>query len=196
MKNDHRIAVTKKMITDAFLVAVKSKPISEITVKELCESAHINRATFYVHYENIFDLADSVRQEFAEKIITAVTEFKNEDSLNDMLVSVCLCIAENPDYCETVFGRYADSDFINTVVELLRGKFLSLWRECDGADKADLDLTYTFIANGGVAVLSSWVQSGMKQSPEYIAAFIERNVKIEGFENAIDINSFLSEEIV
>lgn len=192
MKNDHRIAVTKKMITDAFLTGVKSKPISDITVKELCESAHINRATFYAHYENIFDLADSVRQEFAGKIITAVTEFKNEDSLNDMLVCVCRCVAENPDYCEIVFGRYADSDFINTVVELLRGKFLSLWRECDGADKADLDLTYTFIANGGVAVIRLWVQNGMKQSPEYIAAFIEKNVRIEGFENIIDINSFFN----
>ena len=49
MKNDHRVTVTKKMITESFLELIKEKPLAAITVKELCEKAHINRATFYAH---------------------------------------------------------------------------------------------------------------------------------------------------
>lgn len=182
MKNDHRIAVTKKMITEALLKLLKTKPVSEITVKELCEEAHVNRATFYAHYENIYDLTDYVRQELTVQIIDSVTAFSNEDSLSDMLVCVCRCIAENADFCEIVFGRYSDTDFANSIIELIRMRYLYLWRESGGTNEDDMDLTYTFIANGGIAVIRSWVQNGIKQSPEYIAAFIEKKVRIKGFE--------------
>ncbi len=178
MKNDHRIAVTKKMIAQTFLELVKTKPASAITVKELCENAHINRATFYAHYENILDLADSIRQELTGKIIASVSSFTNSDSNADMIAVVCRCIADNACLCEIVFGKYADADFTVTVLELFRAKYMSLWKEFSDNDETQMNYTYTFMANGGLAVLRSWAQKGMKESPEYIAEFILKNVKL------------------
>lgn len=45
----------------AFLELLGKKDFSYITVKELCETAGVNRSTFYLHYETIGDLlAESV----------------------------------------------------------------------------------------------------------------------------------------
>lgn len=58
MKNDYRIKITKMMIRQSLLNIMKRKNLNKITVKELCQNAHINRATFYSHYENINSLIE------------------------------------------------------------------------------------------------------------------------------------------
>ncbi len=178
MKNDHRVTVTKKMITESFLELIKEKPLAAITVKELCEKAHINRATFYAHYENIYDLADEIKRGFIGDIVNTVTEFSNDDPLGDMIKTVCRCIAQNRDSCEIIFGRNADPGFAEHIVELVRGRYITLWKECRACADEDMDMIYTFAAYGGLAVLRAWVQNGMKESPEKIAKFIEEKVML------------------
>ncbi len=66
---DLRTERTKKSIANAFLELRKQKPIEKITVKELAELAYINKATFYTHYHDIYDLTDQLENEFMESII-------------------------------------------------------------------------------------------------------------------------------
>ena len=44
---------------DLVLISLlKKKPFEYITVSEICETASVNRSTFYLHYETISDLLD------------------------------------------------------------------------------------------------------------------------------------------
>ena len=63
MKNDPRTRYTRKVIQDAFLEILKEKPVSRITVKEVCDKAEINRGTFYRHYQDCYDLLDKIEEE-------------------------------------------------------------------------------------------------------------------------------------
>ena len=63
MKTDARVRYTRKVIQDAFLDILKEKPISRITVKEVCDKAEINRGTFYKHYQDCYDLLDKIEEE-------------------------------------------------------------------------------------------------------------------------------------
>lgn len=63
MKTDARVRYTRKVIQDAFLDILKEKPISRITVKEVCDKAEINRGTFYKHYQDCYDLLDKIGEE-------------------------------------------------------------------------------------------------------------------------------------
>lgn len=66
---DLRTERTRRSITNAFLELRKQKPIEKITVKELSELAFINKATFYTHYHDIYDLSDQLEDEFMDSII-------------------------------------------------------------------------------------------------------------------------------
>ena len=61
MAEDRRVRKTKKAIQDVFCEMTKEKKLNEITVKELCARADINKSTFYLHYRDVFDLADSIQ---------------------------------------------------------------------------------------------------------------------------------------
>jgi AcrR family transcriptional regulator len=66
---DLRTERTKRSIANAFLELRKQKNIEKITVKELAELAYINKATFYTHYRDIYDLTDQLENEFMKSII-------------------------------------------------------------------------------------------------------------------------------
>lgn len=66
---DLRTERTKRSITNAFLELRKQKPIEKIMVKELSELAYINKATFYTHYHDIYDLSDQLEDEFMDSVI-------------------------------------------------------------------------------------------------------------------------------
>ena len=66
---DLRIEKTKTNIVNAFILIRKTKPLEKITIKELCELAKINNSTFYCHYTDIFDLADTIETDFVNSVI-------------------------------------------------------------------------------------------------------------------------------
>ena len=65
---DLRIQKTLRNIRAAFIELAKEKPIDNITVKELCERALINKATFYLHYENLGELIAILEDEYVKEI--------------------------------------------------------------------------------------------------------------------------------
>lgn len=60
LKQDPRLIRTQEAIVDAFLKLSHKKDFSQITVKDITETARINRATFYNHYLDKFDLLEKV----------------------------------------------------------------------------------------------------------------------------------------
>lgn len=64
---DRRVKYTKKVIKDTFLSLLEKKNISNISVKELCEMADINRGTFYRYYIDIYDLLKKLKMNLLKK---------------------------------------------------------------------------------------------------------------------------------
>ncbi len=62
-KTDPRILRTRKSIMDSFIELSSKKEFKDITIKDITTEAMINRATFYYHFEDIYDLLDKVLSE-------------------------------------------------------------------------------------------------------------------------------------
>ena len=62
-KTDPRVLRTRKLIMDSFIELSSTKEFKDITVKDITEEAMINRATFYYHFEDIYDLLEKALSE-------------------------------------------------------------------------------------------------------------------------------------
>lgn len=69
---DLRIEKTERGIKNAFIELRSRKPLEKITVKELCESARINKSTFYAHYKDIYDLSDAMEEVVVQSIANSI----------------------------------------------------------------------------------------------------------------------------
>lgn len=63
VKKDLRYIRTRKSIMDAFMKISEKKDFKDITVKDITTEAMINRATFYYHFVDKYDLLERVLSE-------------------------------------------------------------------------------------------------------------------------------------
>lgn len=63
VKTDLRVMRTRKLIMDAFIELSSKKEFKDITVKDITAEAMINRATFYYHFQDIYDLLEKALSE-------------------------------------------------------------------------------------------------------------------------------------
>ena len=85
---DLRIERTRKCIKDAFIELRKAKPIEKITVKELASLASINKATFYSHYTDIYDLSEQLENE------TIFSILKNIPHIDSLVTNPVVAVEE------------------------------------------------------------------------------------------------------
>jgi AcrR family transcriptional regulator len=66
---DPRVRRTRQLLQQALLELFQEKSLLAITVQDIAERASVNRATFYAHFEDKYDLLDSIiREEFQKAI--------------------------------------------------------------------------------------------------------------------------------
>lgn len=53
---NRRVQFTKNALREAMIELITEKPLTSITVKDVCARADINRSTFYLHYKDVDSL--------------------------------------------------------------------------------------------------------------------------------------------
>lgn len=71
---DLREKKTKRSIHNAFLQLRAHKPLERITIKELTQLAEISKATFYLHYHDIYDLSAQMQEEVIKEILSDIEQ--------------------------------------------------------------------------------------------------------------------------
>lgn len=69
---------TAEKMDKAFLKLLQKKELAFITVKEICQSAGVNRSTFYLHYETIGDILEESLEYMNNKFLET---FKDRQSV-------------------------------------------------------------------------------------------------------------------
>lgn len=71
---DLRQQRTKRSVVNAFLELRSERALEKITVRELAERAEIHKATFYLHYHDIYELSEKLEQEVIDDILEGLSD--------------------------------------------------------------------------------------------------------------------------
>ncbi len=80
---DRRIKKTKAAIQAAFAKLLSEMNMEDITVKRLCETADINKSTFYLHYKDIYDCADCLRDTILAEVSNVFASYDFNGIINN-----------------------------------------------------------------------------------------------------------------
>src|SRR5258706_12436075 len=69
-KVDPRVKRTRHLLQQAFLELMHEKGFSAISIQDIAERAPLNRATFYLHFDDKYQLLDSIVQEQFQQMVT------------------------------------------------------------------------------------------------------------------------------
>ena len=110
MASDVRVRYTKMFIKQSLTELLKTKPLKKITVKEICEKAEINRATFYKHYLDVYDLLDQIENQFIEELKQALKAEHNRQPkvIFNLIMS---SLQKDSETYKALFSEHGDPEF-------------------------------------------------------------------------------------
>lgn len=160
---DLRIERTRKCIKDAFIELRKTKSIEKITVKELAALASINKATFYSHYTDIYDLSEQLEEE------TIFSILKNIPHIDSLVTNPAVAIEE---LTEALTSQKAFTDILFSgsreglyAIKLETGiKSQIFSQKPEYKDDFRWNMILTFIIQGGLRAYTSYAPINTKEA--------------------------------
>lgn len=169
MSSDARVRYTKMMIEKSFVELLKTKPLSEITLKEVCALAEINRSTFYRHYKDIYDWRDQMEAEYQAQI-QAIQVRIEEVGFEGALALFLHLLQEKLEIISVLLYRSGEVSSIALLHDIFYYREGSLEEQAaDEAEREHLKRLRYYHIFGCCGLIISWIKSRMKESPEEMA---------------------------
>lgn len=174
-RDDRRVKYTKMVLKESFIKLLEKKDISQISIKEICEDADINRATFYAHYSDQYDLIRKIENELLDNINAHLTELDQIiNNMNAVLLAekIFEYIKENARLCKLLLSERGDFDFQKQVMMLVYDKIIFELTDNNKITKEDAEYVYSFTITGCVGIVQKWLNEDMKKSPRFMAEMV------------------------
>lgn len=141
---DLRVERTRRNIVNAFISLRAKKPIEKITVKELAEIAEINKATFYLHYKDIYDLSEKIEMDIIDRLFESIGDpelvIYETKRFTKELFGV---FYNNQSLIKVIFSGSRTDILINTIEKRIREYIFTLHPELTEDAYLNIMLTYT-----------------------------------------------------
>ncbi|WP_058303225.1 TetR/AcrR family transcriptional regulator [Gorillibacterium timonense] len=169
-KEDPRVIRTKKMLKEAvFSLLAENHDISQLTVQKISNRAELNRATFYLHYEDINDLMRHIVHEIFDELSMKFEPLLHVKGSNEQeqLVTFLHYFYE---YREIFAILVEHKGFKNRLSNLLK-TIIEKRREARNItikEVASVDI----VASSLLGIIMWWITEGIQYNAEYIAGQI------------------------
>lgn len=171
--NDSRVRRTKKLIRQGLTELAKTKNITKITVKELTDLIDINRGTFYLHYNDIFDLVGSLENELYDEfsqIIESITIEALKESPVAVLEKCCIFVKRNADVFSMLVGEHGDAQFVYKIGTLTNDKIYEIFSKIYPEMSLErYDLAYEYCKYGIMGLIYAWLSKHPEAEPRQVA---------------------------
>lgn len=166
-KSESKYYNTVLLMDEALLILLEKKEFEYITVKEICQKAGVNRSTFYLHYENTFDLLEETIGYINEKIKISFNE-KIEDvnsiDKNDLffitpkyLIPYLNLVKENKKIFKLIHNKpylFKNKQTAEMLYHDLFSVILTKYNVADNFKK----YVFAYFTEGILAVIMKWVE--------------------------------------
>lgn len=171
---DIRIVKTKRIIHASIIELLKAKALSDISITELCQTAMINRKTFYMHYKTIEDAFSDIETLTIEAYTTRLIKLGILSSQDfkpaEFILATNLMVNENIEKFETVYPYFKDGGFMRkfgAAMGTLAQSFVT--RRPFEADPEAYAFSFIFTACGLITSYFDWIDFGKQLSIERLS---------------------------
>jgi len=157
-KNNRRTVLTKRILKESLLELMAQKPISKISIKEICDLSDMSRSTFYLHYQDQFALLEDIEKEVLEKTFENLTNIDSEINTKESIGHFLEYVKDNRDTFGVLLCQPENVSFQNAIVDTV-GSHIRASVPSFFGDERETYL-YSFIMHGSLSVLVDWISNG------------------------------------
>ena len=176
-QENRKTRYTKQVIREVFIQLLQEQPLEKVTVTRICELADISRGTFYLHYNDPYDLLAIMENEFLadlkqqllEKTVAATIDY----SKNPLFwLDILKWLSADKKLAQLFFAN-PNSTFMTKCLALNRAFSDNLCKlQYPEKTQTERDYMHTFYEHGSASVIGQWVKNGFQEPPEQIAEYL------------------------
>lgn len=178
---DRRVRRTKALLQRGLIRLMSEKDIKDISVRELSDLADINRGTFYLHYNDVYDmlaqLEDELFCEFHSILDRTLNPKSGVLSHGTAIREIFSFLERHRDLAQVMMGRHGDLAFVNRMKNLVKDRIYSILSSKQAADS--YPYIESFVVSGYIGVIEAWLNSPDPPAPEEMESICGR--MISGF---------------
>lgn len=186
MATHQKIINTERKIKQAFIYLGNTKGLEKLTVSDVTKYAHINRSTFYAHYEDKIALTRHFEDEVLNKMHTVMESNLAETMINQRaddenlrtypaVIQMIQFIHQEFDLIKVLM---VDAQFYDAVKDQLRQIIDRDLFMVKGSTRMTAKLpdnyAHEIVLASILSVVQVWVHQGNPESPEEISQIIMR----------------------
>ena len=173
-KEDRRVQMTKRMLKNALIEMLKDRDIYHISIRDLCETADVNRTTFYKYYGSQFDLLSDMEADILEFVERSVEH--NREDPEKTLLTVCRYLEENIEFARLIINNNVDPMFPSRLFALDSIKDFASENYSELKSASDFEYLYNFLIYGAFRVVCVWINKEKRESPEVFAKIVSKTL--------------------
>ncbi|WP_042204248.1 TetR/AcrR family transcriptional regulator [Paenibacillus camerounensis] len=185
-KTDRRILRTRTLLRTVMLDLASEKPLETITVKELTETAGLNRGTFYLHYQDIHDFYEQYKNEVLEQYESIIKKLGGTRETREPFIDPPSgyvrpfeYVLEHKHFFKIFLGFGGDTNLSLQMTELINQQFINAYRVNHQQIKsADIPVKqqylFAYLASAYVGTMQFWIQRDFDLSPAEMAILFSK----------------------
>ena len=158
--------ITKRALEKSLKNMMLKKPVNKITINDIAEDCGVNRATFYYHFKDIYDLMEWSCEEDSRKAADGNTTY---DTWEQGFLNIFHIVEENKPFILNVYRHVSQEQIIQYLYRVVYGLIINVVEECaQGMDVRQDDKRFIadFYKYAFVGMMLDWIRQDMKPSPE------------------------------
>lgn len=174
MKDDQRIALTKRLLREGLLRLLSKMDLNKISVTQLCKESGINRATFYRHYEQPRDILNDLKCDIFQEVAALAEKNAAKGDIKKWLESTCCYFYEHSDMLKILFRYRTDDEFVMFLNERFNEEYPDLMSKgyFTNVDCDTMRLGAFYYAGGIYYILRQWLTEPINKTPQEVAVLI------------------------
>lgn len=182
---DRRILRTRLAIHAAFVQLVKEKGFDALSVKDITTRANINRGTFYLHYQDKYDLLEQIETGIIQDLQGIIQQASAVDALDGTILNEPLPVVveffeylrENAALMHAVLGLRGDIAFQTRLKHAIEANLFNISFFANIKDENLLvprEYFLSYVISAHLGVIQFWLQRGCRESPREMALILTR----------------------
>lgn len=178
VKLDRRVRRTRRQLCEAMLALLVERDYEEITVLEITQRADLNRATFYLHFNQKDELLAAALEARFDELVASFGDLSNKDAIWDDRTPETLTfrhVAEHAALYKVLLSDRGMGHVIYRIIDYI-ARFAETKLLAAGGTQPNSTIPQPVIAQhiaGSLfAILSWWVANNMPYTPEEMAEMV------------------------
>lgn len=178
-KEDLRVVKTKKNLYDGLLTMMRDKTFEEIKVSDICSISLTNRSTFYDHFNDKYELLESLIKDLEKELVKKLEENKNIETAKDYYMKMIELLFDHLSENISIYTSIIKNNTNSVANDMLRNTLLEdVKKHIENNNNyhgyIPTEIITVFYVSAVINVCTTYIRNPKKYKPKEILSYIDK----------------------